>query len=442
MEQVFFAHHKDRMAVEAVKSLLDLGCRAQIMTNGQTVPRECVAVFSLAKDANCGRNKAKVRMAAHRLQEFAPSWAQASWLPVGVRRLSKEALQYVARLRSFDPRQFDLNCMAPWGPVPRDVDNFSAYCDWIKRSLLLDPQSLGVHWQADVFNQHTRIKMERGLCSSEALGVNFGRRGYAASCVRGAGLCRKFDPENSVHRWHLTRIAEAIRQYILESTDNGCGNGLQLSSGLQTSALVKELLHAILSEKPVTIYIPTCPPWSYNETGYTFGRVCSGSRGICYDMMIKPMMGLIKFFRHLNIAVQPTLVIGDVEWFDLQDGAYSLDEPADEAEFMESIAEQSKLLAEDLVSRKVDNARVTTALSLCGKEEYLRLRSALQSAVREQVAESGSSTQRLLRNVIDLQRRLYARQCRMRFEEIDAADPPTAVREAAISDVVVYQALL
>jgi hypothetical protein len=369
-----------------------------------------------------------VRLAAHRLDP--PDWARPAMFPVEVRREingKTEPLKSVLEISRVHFDYIELSRRTPWGgQLPTSEENFSQYCDWLRRAGV-DPEQRRVEYRPKSISPAKRHFWTRELMNGCGIG-----RPYADSVVK-AAIAQERDCEDRQEMARVMEIARVMKKVILE------GNHIILEPGLQTQLFVEFVLEAQASPRGARVVAPVCPAWSYNERGYTFTTVYGDRCGVCYDMMAASLEQTVYFFQQLGLDAQVTLVVGDVEWFDLFDGSYMTTESCiDRATFMERINGQVGCIRRDVEVRGLEGVSVFPLLGLVDEVQYLEARESEREKYEKELAAS-ESERRSLANLITMERTLYSKQCACLIP--DPENPPERVRKAAVDDIVVNRAL-
>ncbi len=425
------AREDDSRCVEAIRILAQyFNCETLILELGQEAPEASVAIFSTNGSgvSSSGRSGATVRMAAHRVQP--PEWARKALFPVEVRKDvdgSIDPLKSVLALSRTSLSEIDFSQRTPWGGLlPTEQEHFRAYCEWLKSKAGINPQEKGVQYRPPVVSQARRAWLVKNLAEKTGL-----KRPFAESCVK--AVLEKFDLEDRSHEEALSRCGQQIS--FLEQHDY-----VVLEAGPQTELLAKLMFEACLDQKSVKVVAPVCPAWSYDEAGYTFQTVHGDCRGICFDMMVETIPAVLRAFGELGILVDFQLFLGDVEWFDLNDGHYQTVQGSLTREvFMERICQQAVLIRQELVRRGLPQVEISPFLEVFREDDYLKTRRERKTELLASL-ESDEAERRYLANVIGLEAALYERQCSCKVQ--DSSSPPKAVRDATVDDIVVHRALI
>lgn len=433
---VVVAKQDDRPSLNLLLEVCKEGaCEGRVLPDHAPAPLESVALFASEDLTGIGRRRASARLAAHRTSAVAPDWATSAFYPVAVsvkRPPTKQTVKSIVRLLNCHPRDHDLTVSTPWGnSLPTGRGNFHDYCQWVRRAGL-DPELIGLRYQAPVLSHIQRNSLVRELASTVFAKQAKKATAYAKACVAGAegsGAFKHDDPSLAL----LVRLAKALNDHVVS-----CSN-LRFDFGGLGAQFFAALYQCVSRSVPLTIIAPTCPPWDYDETGYTFGEVRERDLGVCYEMMIDPLEMFVKFLDELGVESRTIVSLCDLEWFDLVDGSYQPTTLLPKEEFMRRIDNQGEVILEDLLSRKLSHkVEALRLLPMLGEAEYLAARARTMDDLRGRL-QSDEGFQRFFRNLLTLEKPLYEKQCGC---AISVDNPAASVTQAALEDVVVYVVLI
>ncbi len=207
------------------------------------------------------------------------------------------------------------------------------------------------------------------------------------------------------------------------------GGQFNLAYGLELESVLGVMWRS-LSGQTIQLSVPVCPAWSYNSAGYTFCGLQAGSRGVCYDMLAPLLVSLTNFFRQEELAWKLDIQVADVEWFDIE--SYQGSQNMTREEFMERVSEQVNLIQEDLSVRQL-TGQVRTFLEVIPEDTYLEQRAVKRAEHEAKLSEE--SVRREFRHLLYTEAVVYSRQCHI---SVNANDPHTKVKEAALDDISNY----
>lgn len=441
MSVLFCTSESDRLGLEAVTILSTLGHNTAVLGCHEFAPLVSAAIFTREnpRGDGLGCSRSIARLAAHRQSDLAPEWAQSALFPVAVRQPPQQ--ERLKRLKASMANLAELlgNCPnltkiqeiiadhAPWGELPTAADNFEKYRSWISNRCGVDPDAAGILHQSGRLTRVEQNELLNILSAEDALGFSLAKeRGYGQAFIRAISKTEAFEFHNHSHRKIICELAALVRQQLIDSEH------LALQPGSQTVQLVRCLLTAVLTNSEVRIVAPTCPAWAHDGTGYTFGTIHGDQKGICYEMMIEPLVRLCQFLATANISFKATVIVADDEAYDVHTkecvGCLELDE------FVARVRSQTDLISSDLQQRS-DSINATTFLSLVSRQEYERVREE-QTLVLTGLLANDRVTQYRFRNILNLERRLYGRLCGEVANEIDPVRPSVAVQQEVFWDLL------
>ncbi|MBI2676494.1 MAG: hypothetical protein HYX21_00865 [Candidatus Yanofskybacteria bacterium] len=382
-----------------------------------------VAVFTSPEPKLIKRGHAS-RTASHRLMEYSPEWASSCQMLIAVAQdfkdtnlngMVKEWLKIVNNLENVE-----LAKVAPWGPKPVSEKRFNLYCEWLEKRLGLSSESLNLNFtprpspnftdgEVKIIKNALRVKKDKRL--------TYRIIKTAQSTPYPVGV------ESTILTG--TRLIDLILE-----------KRILIESDLQVERILNCLWRG-LSGKSLQIIIPLCPAWTYDENGYNFCGLEENSKGICYEMMSPELNHFLSFLKELNLNPKLLIWVADIEWLDLEGGAYvAMQGSWSKEKFMSYVQKQCELVAQDLASRSI-SGEVKPLLKVFPEDEYLREQAAQEKLYLSQL--KSSETKKHFSNTLKMEAVLYKKQCGV---FVDPVNPHPKVKDALIKDMVSHLAPL
>ncbi len=432
MEIKFLADKNDKNACLAVAVLEELGQKTLVFEENPAIVKvepkseeTLVAIFT-APEAKMIRQGHASRTASHRAMEFAPLWASPCKMLIAVtddfrdtnlKAMAREWVRVVSNLE-----KVNLASEAPWGPKPVGEKRFNLYKSWIEKHLGQNPESLNLHHvprPVPNFNDAQVKEIRKELLKARK------DKSVIYEIVRTAQTSRN---PVSVEKTALTGV---------KLLDLMAEKRILIESDLQIQRFLNCLWRGVLGES-LQLVIPLCPAWTYDENGYNFCGLEENSQGICYEMMSPELNYFLSFLKELNINPRLLIWVADIEWLDLEGGAYvAMQGSWPKEKFMAYIQKQCELVAQDLTSRGV-NAEVKPLLKLFPEDEYLREQTLQEKLYLSQL--ESFETRKHFSNILKIEAMLYKKQCGVSV--VDPHNPHPRVKDALVKDIVTQLAPL
>ena len=424
----FVAEKNDKNACQALITLKKLGQEISIFekdTQDAKLRPETgevlVAVFTSPEPKLIRRSHAS-RTASHRSMEYSPEWSSFCQMLVAVAQdfkdtnltsMVKEWVRIASNLEIVE-----LGKTTPWGPKPVSEKRFNLYREWLKKHLGLCPDSLNLSFTP---RPSPNFKDDEVKVIRNALRMKKDKR-LAHKIIKTAqSTSYPVGVENTVLTG--TRLVDLILE-----------KRILIESDSQVERILNCLWRNLLGES-LQIIIPLCPAWTYDENGYNFCGLEENSRGVCYEMMSPELNYFISFLKGLGIKPKLLIWVADIEWLDLESGAYTAMQGAWPKErFMSYVEKQCELVAADLDSKGV-NAKVKPLLRIFPEEDYLQEQAAQEKAYLGQL-ELSPETRKHFSNTLKMEAMLYKKQCGVSV--VDPRNPHPKVKKALIKDVVAH----
>src|SRR3990167_371541 len=421
VQLLFLSHEADELGIKAIQALSEEAkFNIKILQNGQSFSDVSVdnkSKLGVAFFADPGEvRKHALRAASHRVEKV-PAWAEGCSFSVALKKDNPKAVQSVARQLSMWEGMASLTEIAPWGQIPTGADNFELFREWVRRAFGVDPDELNIIYQPPKLSPAVLRKMRQLLNS------------FCFSPTLVSDIIRSV--QNVGTELDIGYVAKTVK-FFKEMVSGNKNFNIQL--GAQTERFLTSVWKGYLG-KPVELVIPVCPAWSHDEQGYTFKTVDENSTGVAYQMMIERLEQFIPFFQKLDIRVNITILVGDIEWFDVRKGDYkTLQEDITEYEFMRRISVQTGLIRADLQRRGLQQSEVQAFLEVFPRDEFLD-RCAEERSKFEAMLKTSEWVQGTFDYIMEFEAPLYTKQCGIR---VDPKNPHPQVKDAALDDIRLY----
>ena len=205
-----------------------------------------------------------------------------------------------------------------------------------------------------------------------------------------------------------------------------------IESDLQVERVLNCLWRDLLGEN-LKIIVPLCPAWTHDKDGYNFCGLEENSRGICYEMMSPELEYFVSFLQEFKVNPRLLVWVADIEWFDLESGAYTAMQGSwPKEKFMSYVEKQCELVTADLTLKGI-SAEVKPLLRIFPEEKYLR-----EQAVQEKlysISLESLETRKHFSNTLKMEAILYKKQCGV---SVDPQNPHSEVKKALTKDMVAH----
>src|SRR3989338_5499737 len=428
----FVAEKNDKNACQALGVLEKLGQEISIFekdTQDAKLRPETgevlVAVFTSPEPKLIRQGHAS-RTASHRSMEYRPEWASSCQMLIAVTQdfgdtnltgMVKEWVKIANNLETVE-----LGKTTPWGPKPVSEKRFNLYREWLKKHLGLCPDSLNLNFTP---RPSPNFKNDEVKIIRNALRMKKDKRLTHKIIKTAQSTPHAVSVENTV----IT--GTGLIDLVLEKR-------ILIESDLQVERIL-DCLWRSLSGESLQIIIPLCPDWTYDENGYNFCGLEENSRGICYEMMSPELNYFCSFLAKFGIRPKLLIWVADIEWLDLESGAYTAMQGSwPKEKFMSYIEKQCELVSNDLVSKGI-SAEVKPLLKIFPEEDYLQEQTVQEKLYLSQL-ELSSETRRHFSNTLKMEAMLYKKQCGVSV--VDPHNPHPKVKDALVKDIVTQLAPL